>query len=246
MVLVEAVVINYLRPDNVSAIVSALRAQNTPIDITIIDASLERRSVPVRARDLADRVVRVEKNHGGYNRYVYSILFEKPFTFFIDDDIVPGPRCVATFLHHAVRHPDYGVLGQFGRFIEDGQYNFKYHRAKRNMREVDFVVESYFVRREVLAHHFSWKKKLGLSEVREDDLLICSAARDAGYKVGVIPVGGREERMDLMRLPQPFALNRDPNHQAYRTKFIQLLMQHGWTSVTSRSKRTVMQVTDLR
>ena len=232
---VEVVLINYRRPGNVEEIVSAICRQSVAVRLTIVDASPDN-SLRVSVARMADRVMRLEKNYGGYNRYVNSSHFDKKITFFIDDDIVPGSRCVECFLAYALDHPDYGVLGQIGRMVRDGKYNVKNHRASECIQEVDFVVKGYFVRREILLNHCQWKEYLKLDEVREDDLLMCSAAQNAGFKVGVIPVMSKEEKMDIKILPERFATSGDAKHISYRTAFIQNLLVHGWSPLDFKIK----------
>lgn len=230
---VEVIIINYRRPRNVAEIVPAIHNQSLSVKITIVDASPDN-SLPASAAKIADRVIRLERNYGGYNRYVNASQFDKEFSFFIDDDILPGRRCVESFLSHALAHPEYGVLGQAGRIVVGGKYNVKNHRAKKDMLEVDFVVKGYFVRREILEWQKQWKQRLELKDVREDDLLVCSAAQRAGFKVGVIPVTSVDEKMDVKHLPAPFATSGNSKHISYRTAFIQNLLIHGWLPLSSR------------
>lgn len=228
---VEVVVINYRRPANVARILRALREQSELVRVTLVDASIEGRPLTEPDSLLADRVFKLSKNYGGFNRYLAADRFDCSYTFFIDDDILPGRSAVKSFLQWAEGHRDFGVLGQNGRVLRNNTYTFKPVRAQMHLREVDFVVMGYFVRRQVLDALFAWKEYLGLAELREDDFLLCSAAHWVGLKVGVTPCATVEEKMDFEVLPEPFALGKQKDHLTQRRSFIHMLQRHQWKSM---------------
>lgn len=179
-----------------------------------------------------DRCFILRENYGPLSRYIPLLSFTSRFTYFQDDDMLPGPNVVAACLRFAEAHPDFGVIGQEGRLLDRGHYSTKSVVANGAVREVDFVVRGYFVRTELLHQLMPWRSKLGLTDVREDDLLLCSAARMAGYKIGVMPLGRADEKMNQQELTAPYASSNQKNHASLRDAFVQLIRKHGWRSLT--------------
>lgn len=110
--MVEVSIINWRRPVNVARILRAFKHQSVPCKIALCDVhdgddcALDSESLA-----LAD----TRSNFGGFNRYVPALGYKEEYTYFHDDDMLPGTRCIECFLDHA--RGDFGVLCQDGRIM---------------------------------------------------------------------------------------------------------------------------------
>src|SRR5687768_4982489 len=145
---VEVVLINYKRPRNVRDIVQAFREQTVPCHISLIDAAIGPEfEIDPEVRVAVDRVYSWTHNFGPYNRYVPIAAFSHEFTYFHDDDMLPGRRLIEHFVNAADSLQQFGVLGQQGRLVgSDGTYHAEGVGRSEHFLPVDVVVRGYFVR----------------------------------------------------------------------------------------------------
>jgi hypothetical protein len=217
----------------VRKIVEAFQTQRQLASITLVDAAEDYTfATDARTRAGVDRLITLRENIGSFNRFLPLLAYHSAFIYFHDDDMLPGPQLLQTFLQIAQEHPTFGVLGQDGRIFEDEAYSAKSVLSTKGVTETDFVVRGYFVRREVLSAFPDWLNRLGILPRTEDDLFLCTAARLAGWRVGVIAPRTREERMNQEEMPSPYALSQRPEHASNRTKFIHAARSAGWQSLS--------------
>lgn len=231
---VETVIINWKRPDNVDRVVRALRSQSTPCTITVCDTHPDERfALPPAVLDNADRVYRWGHNTGPYSRFVPLAAYDHEYTFFLDDDMVPGSRCVEHFVAAAESLPGFGSIGQLGRVIPpDGVYRPRGVPRLPHPREVDVLVRGFFVRTRNLHHiaHLRWLMNYVDEQVPEDDMLLCVAMRlCAGLRNYLTPADPDPETlMNRTELPDPHALHRRPDHIRRRVTFMRTARELGW------------------
>ncbi|OHV35665.1 glycosyltransferase family 2 protein [Pseudofrankia sp. EUN1h] len=234
---VETVVINWKRPGNVERVVNALRAQSTPCTVTVCDTHLDDQyALSTSVLDNADRVYRWGHNTGPYSRFVPLAAYDHEYTFFIDDDMLPGPRCVEHFVNTAEALPGFGSIGQMGRIIPpDGVYRARNVERLPRPREIDVLVRGFFVRTRNLHHvaQLRWLMNYTEEQVPEDDMLLCVAMRlCAGLRNYLTPTSPDPETlMNQIELPDPHALHRRPDHIQRRIDFMLAAKAIGWLPV---------------
>jgi Glycosyl transferase family 8 len=235
---VEAVVINWKRPGNVERIVAALREQSTGCTVTVCDTHLDDQYALSRATlDSADRVYRWGHNTGPYSRFVPLAAYDHEYTLFVDDDMLPGSRCVEHFVDTAQALPGFGSLGQMGRVVPpDGVYKARNVGRLPRPREIDILVRGFFVRTRNLHHiaQLRWLMNYTSEQVPEDDMLLCVAMRlCAGLRNYLVPSDADPETlMNRTELPDPHALHRRPDHIQRRIDFMLAARAIGWLSVS--------------
>jgi hypothetical protein len=228
---VEAVVINWRRPQNVARILRRFREQSHPCAVTVVECGGPGYALEPSARDLADHVYTLNRNYGGYNRYVPLGSYHATYTYFHDDDMLPGRRLIEHFVRHAGASPHAGALGQDGRSVGAVYSPSPVARDAAALTLVDMLVRGYFVRTEHLHAVHRFRLPLGHA-VREDDMILAWALRtftEAGTFLTPEGAGGDDERMNEEELPAPHAQHRDPEHVPGRTAF--------WHEASRLSKR---------
>ncbi|MBL7489597.1 glycosyl transferase [Frankia sp. AgB1.9] len=235
---VEAVVINWKRPGNVERIVDALQAQSVPCTVTVCDTHLDDQYTLSQATlSGADRVYRWGHNTGPYSRFVPLAAYDHEYTFFVDDDMLPGARCVEHFVNTAESLPGFGSIGQMGRIVpSDGVYTARNVGRLPKAREIDILVRGFFVRTRNLHHiaQLRWLMNYMAEQVPEDDMLLCVAMRlCAGLRNYLTPNDPDPETlMNRSELPDPHALHRRPDHIQRRIDFMLAARAIGWLSVS--------------
>lgn len=238
---VEVVLINYKRPENVRLIVDAFRKQTVPCFISLCDlpASPEH-SLNDETLKKVDRVFRWNHNFGPFNRYVPNAGYSHEFTYFSDDDMSPGSRCIEFFIEQADRIKRFGVLGQQARTLDkDLVYRPANVQRGKALTQVDFVVRGYFTRTEnlyalsVLRNQMGLRPDIGL----EDDLLLCvSMPHVCGLPNYLLPANkDKETRMNLFNLSEEGARNQRVDHFADRTDFCKKAFDLGWRPLRWKS-----------
>lgn len=239
----ETVVVNWRRPANIRPLLTALRAQAVASRITLIDVHDDpRNALGEDVLAMADEVFRWRTNHGGFNRFVPALAFSAEYTLFLDDDLVPGARCIEHMLAHAraieegtapgeradgqPRTGDgFGALGQLGRRLRNGRYCSHDVPRSDGLREVDCLVRGYLVptRHLALLAPLRWEQpQLFYPGMGEDDLVLALALRRAGLPLYVTPLDpDPATRMDAENLPEPDALSHRPDHLVRRDRFVQ-------------------------
>jgi hypothetical protein len=217
---VDVVLINWKRPSNVHKIAERIREQTWPCLLTIIECAPESR-FSLDAQDLAaaTHVYVLRNNYGAFSRYVSAFSVTGEFGLFLDDDMLPGRRCVEHFVKAAEARPDAGLLGQCGRNIQTRYRAKDVARSADRFVEVDLVVRGYFVRTNCLPDVFRLRQALGAT-VREDDMVLAAAIRHiCGQKILLTPAGEKDTKMNEAELPAPHALSSNPRHSEMRSRF---------------------------
>lgn len=235
----EAVIINWKRPDNVSRMVAALKAQTEPCTVTICDCSQSPTfALGEETVALADRLYKWSHNLAGYNRFVPMGAYDHRYTLFLDDDMLPGLRCVEHFLRSAMQIVRFGVLGQLGRIIQpDGIYRYADVPRTDGFVETDVIIRGYFVRTENLAYLLQFKQMISVDEFAStDDLLLCTAVRTlAGLSCYLTPWEPDDEAlMNKRELSDDFSLSSRPEHLELRQGFLDRAIQAGWVPLHAR------------
>lgn len=235
---VETVVINWKRPRNVTQIVSALRRQSEPTTITLIDCHPDwRYRLPRATLRQADRVYRLHRNLGSFNRYVPVGAYDHEFTFFMDDDMLPGSRCIEHYLDS--RPASFGVLGQIGRRLNsDGTYSRRGVERTISLEPVDFLIRGYFVRTRMLdaVHQLRWNLGLEKAAAVEDDMLLAFAMQmEYGLDSYLTPHSDDPQtKQNFKELPSRHALARRPDHFNRRIALLEQAKLAGWRSTHGR------------
>ncbi|WP_232303788.1 glycosyltransferase [Pseudofrankia sp. DC12] len=185
----------------------------------------------------ADRVYRWGHNTGPYSRFVPLAAYDHEYTFFVDDDMLPGTRCVEHFVETAESLPGFGSIGQMGRIVPaDGVYTARNVGRLPRAREIDILVRGFFVRTRNLHHiaQLRWLMNYMAEQVPEDDMLLCVAMRlCAGLRNYLAPSDPDPETlMNRAELPDPHALHRRPDHIQRRIDFMLAARAIGWLSVS--------------
>lgn len=219
---VEVVIVNYRRPGNIPQIIEGFRAQTVPCRITICDVGRGKDRVPCEVRSTVDATIDFSDNAGGFNRYVAVNAFRLPFTWFHDDDMVPGPRMVEGFLRF--NWISYAVLGHIGRLV--GKSRFSEVKAEHSPIPVDFLVRGYWVRTQDLPmiQRFLWKAwEIGYEPgVREDDILLLKGIEAYTGRRAIVVPPLPDGRMNARDLPEPHAQCIERNHIPRRIQFVHL------------------------
>lgn len=110
---VTAILLNYQRPSEMSALIENLKNQSIPIRIILTDNA----KTPHPAKDMVDRYVHVPWNGGCFMRLFLAHYVDTEYVLFMDDDRLPRDReYVRDALSISKEHP--GVLtGAHGRLL---------------------------------------------------------------------------------------------------------------------------------
>ena len=237
---VEAVVINWRRPHNVTAIVSALRRQTVPCTITVCDChDSPEFKLPPETFSAIDRVYRWKHNLGAFSRYVPVGGYDHKYTFFIDDDMLPGVRCVEHFLAGAEQLRAFGALGQLGRILDpDGSYRMGDVARGPGFTEVDIIVRALLVRTDCLVHVPQIRNLLKEFDDPEDDILLSvGLAMYAGLPCYLTPDDPDPETLvNVYELGSPHSRSTRPHHLAARSRLLRSAMNLGWRPIRSRRR----------
>ncbi|WP_371750460.1 hypothetical protein OG302_42825 [Streptomyces sp. NBC_01283] len=243
---VEVVIINWKRPSNVVEIVSALRRQTVPCTVTICDChNSPEFQLPFSTLSSSDRVYRWEHNLGSFSRYIPVGGYDHEYTFFIDDDMLPGMRCVEHFLTWAERLSGFGALGQLGRILEsDGSYRPQDIARRDDFTEVDILVRAFFVRTESLVHVPQMRNLLREFEDPEDDILLAvGLGMYAGLASYLTPSDADPETLvNMNELDRPYSRQARPHHLQARSLLLRRAMRLGWQPV--RRRRNIQPATN--
>jgi hypothetical protein len=240
---VEAVVINWKRPDNVAKIVRTLKRQTMPCTVTVCDChDSEEFSLPSRAMPYIDRIYRWRHNFGSYNRFVPLGAYDHKYTFFIDDDLLPGTRCVEHFWQQAEQLSAFGALGQVGRIVAaDGEYRTQDIPRGPGFTEVDILVRALFVPTECLIYMPQIRAMLGESGDPEDDILLAvGLAMQAGLGCYLTPFDPDPETLvNKFELASPHARHARPTHRPNRSRLLRSAVGLGWQPIRARQRRAL-------
>jgi len=236
---IEAVIINWKRPKNVSKIVIALRNQTVPCTITVCDCHpSDEFALSKRTLSKIDRIYRWTHNLGAFSRYVPLPSFDHQYTLFIDDDMLPGKKCLEYFLDCTTTIPKFGVLGQLGRIIDkDGIYRPRDITRTEYFIETDFIIRAYFTETKNLHHllKFRWHINYFNEELPEDDLLLCASLKFyENLSCYLLPFNSDIETLvNKKELSTEYALSKRNNHISKRREFVKMLIEMGFPTVNS-------------
>ena len=244
MNVVETVIINWKRPANIEKIITALRSQTVPCTVTLCDCHPSAEyALSAPTLEKVDRIYRWKHNLGAYSRYLPMIGFDHPYTFLIDDDLLPGCQCLEAFLEAALQiENEFGVLGQFGRIVSaEGYYRAVNIPRNDRFREVDFIVQAYFVKTCNLHNllRFRWETGYFEDKLPEDDLLLCASLKYyQDLRCYLTPWNGNPETLlNQHVLDESFALSSRKDHYYRRQKFIDRITCYGWKSLHITGER---------
>lgn len=241
---VEAILINYRRPENVVRQIAALRAQTVACMITLCDVHpTPECALPESAVAAVDRHYRWEHNLGCFNRFVPALASAGPWVWYLDDDVVPGRRCLE-FLLATARSRGCGAVGEFGRRFLFGEYRASDVARGPEPRRVDALVRSWLTPADYLAHVAAtrWRHpELIYDGMGESDLLFALALREAGLPLWIVPANDDPETgLCAETLPEPFALSSRPDHasrrQAIVTRHFHRTYGTRWTETEVKQK----------
>lgn len=203
--MIDVVIVNYKRPDNIKPIVAAFRQQTVEAKITLVDAGNVEADV--------DSYVKVSENNGAWNRYSTCMTLRGEFVYYHDDDMLPGPKVLENFLKYT--YLPFGVLGQIGRKWGTGSYSAFDIRAGSDPLPIDCVVRGYFLRPENLSYLMKCRSYHTIGSC--DDLWLCkSMSILGGLTTYVVPIPTDAEQMNQKELPAPFAVCERPGRGEIR------------------------------
>lgn len=236
----QVVLINWKRPDNMLAVLGAMRAQSVPLRIVLCECSPEPQYAPSKAcLDLCDEVVRWDVNIGPSTRFLSTPKAAEPYTLFAVDDFVPGRRWAEGMLREAEYLTKWTggkwlTIGQDGRRIElraDGDHQFR-RVAKVRVHSFDahFMVSSEIMPTARLAMLAQCRAELqsqfgnDISHF-EDDLLVAYTAMRNELKCMVVPVQGDEWSWRIKSLDWIHALSSRDDHQTKRQNYVERVLK---------------------
>lgn len=225
---VTAIVINWRRPDNTQRILRALRQSSERCHVIVCDVLVDGCYHKDTFFEGADEVIHLSRNHGGFNRLVPAMLVQTEFTYFHDDDMLPGPEAIGALVRCADGMLSLGALGQIGRVYPGGEFSTDdvLRQPHGCCVQVDNVIRGALVRSSLLpaVMHF-WQRhgrRFTTSEgLVHDDLLLSFALRAAGNLNRLMPVDNRNDTMiNSQELPDQFAFCRRPTHRPEREAIV--------------------------
>ncbi len=248
---VTAVLVNWKRPGNVGKIARALRAQTVPVRLVLADCHPEAEfALPRPTQLLFDGLVRVRENIGPGSRFVPALAFAGPkYTYFHDDDALPGPRCVENFLDAADRLLDnFACLGVIGRRFRLSRSVRPY--VKRNVPApapgvlawVDTTVRFHFVRTDKLDRVHAFRCRFAAEYpdqahlLVEDDLLLNLSLQALGVFPSYLVHADRGASPAMRELANPHPHSGRPWHYQFRNDFIRVARSLGWKRLRAESR----------
>lgn len=186
---VEVVLCNWRRPGNIPIIRDAIRAGTERVTLTLIDASETKENACTT--EGFDRVFRMP-NLGSWNRIVIAGGYDSEYTLLIDDDVLPGPTMVATFLKFAQQVSDnFAVLGFKGRDWQDGKVQIVDDPKGEDHKIVGWLARVYFFKTRDIHHGVGERNRIGnrlrLPSVHIDAVVCKGITRATGQPCYVLP-----------------------------------------------------------
>jgi len=225
--MLDVILTNYKRVENIPLQIQCLRAQTIPVRIVLIDNNAEGFSpVDEASRIAADVYLHVSINPlmGGIRPIFAAGLCYGEFVLIMDDDLlIPKDYCERCLKNVK---PGIGIIGSEGRdFIkqQDSWTLFDFGEVD-DERICDLVERCYFCRTSIFSKLSEATKLLssrfGLACYREDDLILSFCCRLAGLKSMVMP---SYEDKAFVELPAPHALWQQPGHTENRSKIVEYI-----------------------
>ena len=226
---VTAVLTNWKRQGNIAPIVKAFLSQTVHCNLIIVDAG---GGLSREVTSLADQVISLKKNEGGYNRYIASPFIKTPWAYFHDDDMLPGNRVIEHFLNSATIN--FSVMGQIGRKLNKGKYSWSGVDRGESHVEVNSLVRGYFVWTANLPLMKLYEHKIGDVVPKHDDLALCLGIRNyTGYPCVLSPYDpDPQTKINFKELDESHALSFSLSHFPERTEFCKLAASHSTPMVS--------------
>lgn len=244
---VAAILTNWKRPRNIPPLVESLRSQSLRPTIVLVDNSPtppEQHGEPfyhvTRAVDEYWRF----PDRGVISRFAPALLdLSHEYTLFLDDDLLPGKRCVESLVELAGKLEDrFSTIGQIGRNYR--RVGFAYEYIRRNVGRhateptpVDMTARAHFcVTSSIVECARWWRHAANLlpSHVisHNDDVCLCqSIQRETGHASYLIPGWDSDCLLRTHDMPSNDALSASSGFVESRTKLINVFADFGWKSL---------------
>jgi len=236
---IATILTNWKRPQNLPRICKAVRQQSHPSALYIVDNSPDG-ILPPMATELADDVWRVGVNGGPPIRFAPAFkLWQYDYFLFLDDDLIPGEKCIENCLDHC---RDIPILGEIGRrfVVENGAWRYRRVNVAQSPSlpvPVDMTARAHFVRADCIHHacelgHAMWSR-YGSEVERElfvnDDILLClSVAMRTDRVPHLMPYCEPQRRLRMKDMDAPHAINASAGFLEQRDRFINRFAEMGW------------------
>jgi hypothetical protein len=248
----QAIITNWRRLNNVDLILERLYAQTVPFaKIIVVDnADGKNRYTHLGLEDMGHDKPDIwrfpDNGYGPPCRFAPALVnWRYKYTFFIDDDILPGPEAHAHLLEAAeLLHDDFATIGEVGRVYALNQPNYVYVRKDvlrlpERCTRVDLTCRAHFVRTANIKHAITMRDhllaKFGAPQegpddwTRHDDILLCHGIQLYTDSCSYITHKGSDDTLIRAEdLPEPEAMWHRPGHVASRQDLINLTRQLGW------------------
>jgi hypothetical protein len=218
--MIEVILINWKRPENVARIAAAFRRQSQPCLLKLCDVSTEEFRLNPETLQCFDEVFTWKRNYGCYNRFVVALSVQSEYVWFHDDDMEPGTELLKSLAAAAHRG---GIFGQKGNRL-DNMYYSNVPKTTES-QQVDFVSRGYLLRSEDIFWIHKFMNKFSLWEYsNHDDILMAKAVQFyTGYSAVLSPQIEPSAMMDMINLPEPYSCWRRPEHRVERTELLSKL-----------------------
>lgn len=233
---VLACINSFRRPQNIPAVIAALRSQSVPPDhIALIDNGGMEYSAEFCAASV-DTYIRVEKtNVGPCSRFIAPLMLPNAgtYTLFCVDDHVMQERHLEQLLETADELDDgWSTLGMQGRRTLGKTLAKNRIFAPEVPVPCDVVVTSELCRTNDVPLALQFRSDL-LREnpsvsLFEDDMILCMGIQRARKVPSFVAPSPEGTRWDGKRLPAPHALCARPNHRELRDEFVRTALKVGW------------------
>lgn len=251
-----AIVTQFTRPVfNVASIVEALQSQTVACDIVVVDNAprfdysanslrLDFGNGEKRGGEFFD-YWRFTENAGPPCRFAPALMdHSHEFAFFIDDDLVPGSRCIENLLmNYEWVDGKCATIGEIGRnHTLSGEYVKRNLKRYDSPRRVDMTARGHFVRIEHMRHVLNAKWELidkfgeyakRLVSVHDDLLLCCGIQMATNWPTYLTAKNDdSKSRIRLHDLPDGGGgVSSKPSFVDDRNRLIQMFQSIGWESL---------------
>jgi len=237
---IQVIVLHWKRPQNLVTVLNAFRQQTIEHRLILADNHpSDEFAPPADALDMCDDVFRWKTDYGPFGRLVPALLGETEWTYFHDDDAVPGRRCLEYYLESAREIGDFATLGQQGRFCRTARGRIRYSRRKIRPavepRPVDLCVQSHFLRTENLPfalefRHALWRRFGSDVPAIHDDIMLCCGVQKATSHCSYLTRSFEDAENAYKQKPlrSPFAVAGRPGHYRDRSIMFRMAWEIGW------------------
>lgn len=179
-----------------------------------------------------------EKHLSLYSRFYNSINNRTPYTFIIDDDMLPGTEYLSKCIEFSKQLNDKVLIGGLGMNLVDGESRYKvksrigahYDIFPFKPTKVDMVGQSYFMHSDVISHYTHTPP---LHEYGEDiHLAFCMYSNKIPIYVLDIDREDTKTYPDTTFGKRGVDINaqwRHPRHQVLRDYLVKSFIDKGWS-----------------